>query len=135
MLKSHFVMMVLILVCALSFALFGQEVEPNDAIANATPLTLNVLLDAKLSVADTVDFFSVDVNKTSMYFIGTVTNFTFNAEKVLNMDVVGADGKSVLNSDPSTRYVNFGARLTGASACHRHLLCQGLEHQPSWLRW
>jgi len=113
MLKSHFVMMVLILVCALSFALFGQEVEPNDAIANATPLTLNVLLDAKLSVADTVDFFSVDVNKTSMYFIGTVTNFTFNAEKVLNMDVVGADGKSVLNSDPSTRYKNFGARLTG----------------------
>ncbi|HPN35449.1 MAG TPA: T9SS type A sorting domain-containing protein [bacterium] len=113
MLKSHFVLIVLMLVCALSFALFGQEVEPNDATANATPLTLNVLLDAKLSVADTVDFFRIDVNNTSMYLIGTVTNFTFNAEKVLNMDVVGADGKSVLNSDPSTRYKNFGARLTG----------------------
>ncbi len=103
----------LLLVSLMAVPVLAQEVEPNDTIVNASPLTLNVLCDAQLSVADTIDFFSVDVENTNMYLIGTVTNFVFNAEKVLNMDVVGADGVSVLNSSPNGRYKNFGARLTG----------------------
>ncbi|MBD3290662.1 hypothetical protein GF337_17785, partial [candidate division KSB1 bacterium] len=112
MYKTYSTLIILLLVCVISFPVMGQETEPNDTIAGANPLGLDEILDADLSQADTIDIFKISVESDKMYSIATQTDpLVFNAKNVLKMDVVDENDESVLNSSPSGRYEKFGSIL------------------------
>ena len=112
--KFYHSLLGLVLITLLTVPVFGQETEPNDTIATANPLTLNVLFDAQLSATDTIDVFQIVTSEENMYSIATQTDpLVFNAKSVLKMDVLDANGVSILNSSPAGRYEKFGCILRG----------------------
>ena len=90
-----------------------KEMEPNNDMAGANLVTLQTVIDAALSPTDSVDYFAINVDADKMYTLNTICPRGVNAKSVLKMSVMDASGVNVLNSDPSSRYDGWGARLTG----------------------
>jgi len=97
-----------------SFTLtWPKENEPNNDMAGANLTTLQTILEAALSPTDSVDYFKFRADADKMYTLNTITARGVNAKNVLKMSVMDETGANVLNSDPSSRYDSWGARLTG----------------------
>ncbi|NLP11424.1 T9SS type A sorting domain-containing protein, partial [bacterium] len=97
-----------------SFTLtWPKENEPNNDMAGANLITLQTILEAALSPTDSVDYFKFRADADKMYTLNTITPRGVNAKNVLKMSVMDETGANVLNSDPSSRYDSWGARLTG----------------------
>jgi uncharacterized repeat protein (TIGR01451 family) len=80
----------------------ASEVEPNDSAATATPLAAtNTVVRATVFPAADVDFYSFAANTGDRVYAATQTLFDASASGDSVLDVLDADGTTVIENDPN----------------------------------